>query len=127
MSSIEPRIANIPVAATAPENRPARTVVVIHEIPVRRDEPPPSPIAPEAPPEAEPPQARGRHRARDSSWLQVLERGLSSWPVSLRLAVLLAVLLTGTATLAAAVGVAGQLLLIGLSLARRRQRNSVAG
>jgi hypothetical protein len=123
MPSIEPRIANIPVAATAPENRPARTVVVIHDIPVRCDEPPP----PAVPPEAEPPQARGRHRARDSSWLQVLERGLSSWPITLRLAVLVAVLLTGTATLAAALGLAGQLLLIGLSLARRWQRNSVAG
>jgi hypothetical protein len=118
MPSIEPRIANIPVVDSAPENRPARTVVVIHEIPDRRDEPPPPVILPEP----EQPQAKGRHRAHDPSWLQVLERGLSSWPVTLRLVVLLAVLLTGTATLAAALGLAGQLLLVGLSLARRRQR-----
>jgi hypothetical protein len=123
MPSIEPRIANIPVADSAPENRPARTVVVIHEIPDRRDEPLPPVILPEP----EQPQAKGRHRAQDHSWLQVLERGLSSWPVTLRLVVLLAVLLTGTATLAAALGLAGQLLLVGLSLARRRQRNAVAG
>jgi hypothetical protein len=67
----------------------------------------------------------GRHQLVDHSWLGFAERVLQSWPITVRLAVLVLVLITGTAALAAAVGVVGQLALAGLGLRAhwlRRQR-----
>lgn len=46
---------------------------------------------------------------------------LGSWPITLRLAFLFLVLVTGTAELAAAVGVVGQLVLAGIALRTQRQ------
>lgn len=64
----------------------------------------------------------GRHHLRDHSWLGLVERVLLSWPVTLRLALLIAVLVTGTAALAAVVGVVGQVLLALLGLRTQRLR-----
>lgn len=66
----------------------------------------------------------GRHRVENGSWRSLAERVLHPWPVSLRLAVLLVVLATGTATAAAAIGFAGQLLVaaLGLRIHRRHRR-----
>jgi len=64
-----------------------------------------------------------KHQLDDPTWLGLLERVLYSWPITVRLVVLLAVVLTGTAALAAIVGVGGQLLLAALSLRARRGRS----
>jgi hypothetical protein len=63
-----------------------------------------------------------RHHRRDASWLGLAERVLHSWPITLRLAVLVVVLATGTAAVAAVVGVAGQLFLAGLGLRAHHRR-----
>lgn len=62
----------------------------------------------------------GRHRLDDTSWLGLLERVLCSWPITLRVALLLVILLTGTAAIATAVGIVGQLLLAALCYRARR-------
>ncbi|HEV7647308.1 MAG TPA: hypothetical protein VGP26_04025 [Actinophytocola sp.] len=68
----------------------------------------------------------GRHHVDESSWLDVAERVLHSWPITLRLAILMVVLATGTAVVAAVVGVACQLALAGLGIrARVRRRRRV--
>ncbi|OXM53711.1 hypothetical protein CFP71_21090 [Amycolatopsis thailandensis] len=46
---------------------------------------------------------------------------MQSWPPTLRLALLIAVVLTGTAAIAATLGIGGQLALIALSLVERRR------
>jgi hypothetical protein len=66
--------------------------------------------------------AGGRHRLDDSPWLDLLERVLTSWPITLRVTVLLVVLVTGTAAVAATLGIGGQLLLGTLGLHARRGR-----
>jgi hypothetical protein len=53
-----------------------------------------------------------RHRAEGRSWPATLERVLRTWPTTLRLALLLAILLAGLAAIAAAAGLASPLLLI---------------
>jgi hypothetical protein len=53
-----------------------------------------------------------RHRAEDRSWTATLERVLRSWPTTLRLALLLAILLTGLAAIVAAAGLVSPLLLL---------------
>jgi hypothetical protein len=63
-----------------------------------------------------------RHHRKEASWLGLAERVLHSWPITLRLAVLVVVLATGTAAVAAAVGVAGQLFLAGIGLRAHRRR-----
>ena len=65
----------------------------------------------------------GKHQLDDPTWLSLLERVLYSWPITVRLVVLVAVVLTGTAALAATLGVGGQLLLAVLSLRARWTRN----
>lgn len=65
------------------------------------------------------PRRRGRHELADRPWFDLAERMLHSWPITLRVAVLMAVLLTGTAAVAAALGVGGQLLLAALGLRTR--------
>lgn len=62
---------------------------------------------------------RGRHQLADRPWFDLAERVLYSWPITLRVVVLLVVLFTGTAALAAALGVGGQLLLAALGLRTR--------
>jgi hypothetical protein len=69
-----------------------------------------------------------RHHRKDASWPALAERVLHSWPITLRLAVLVVVLATGTAAVAAVVGVAGQLFLAGLGLrAHRLRRRRLSG
>ncbi|MBB5851352.1 hypothetical protein ACFQ05_39315 [Amycolatopsis umgeniensis] len=75
-------------------------------------------------PEPEPKHRRdrsGRHELVDATWFGRLERLLQSWPPTLRLALLIAVVLTGTAAIAATLGIGGQLALIALSLVERRK------
>ena len=97
-----------------------RITVVIHDYgncPL--DEPPVAVVLPARP-------AGGRHRAPEPSGWEVADRVLGSWPITLRLAFLFLVLITGTAVLAATVGVVGQLVLAGLALRtqRRHQRRT---
>ncbi|MPZ84031.1 MAG: hypothetical protein GEV28_28005 [Actinophytocola sp.] len=69
----------------------------------------------------------GRHRAGADSWMDLAERSLQSWPITLRVALLLVVLFTGTAAVAAVLGVAGQLVLAALGLrAHQRHRRRLA-
>jgi hypothetical protein len=71
---------------------------------------------------------RGQHELESRTWLDLAERVLYSWPITLRVAALLAILLTGTAAVAAALGVGGQLLLAALALRTRlnsRRRTAV--
>lgn len=65
--------------------------------------------------------AGGRHRVPEPSGWEIADRVLGSWPVALRLAFLFLVLVTGTAVLAAAVGVVGQLVLAGIALRTQRR------
>lgn len=115
MSSIERQPAINP-----PEDRddgPARTVVVVH---AGRPEP-------EHAQEGADRARAGRHRVGGGSWLDLVERSLQSWPITLRVALLLVVLFTGTAAVAAVLGVAGQLVLAGLGLrAHQRHRRRLA-
>jgi hypothetical protein len=67
------------------------------------------------------PTSRGRHHRPTESWLDLAESALHSWPVTLRVTLLVTVLLTGTAAVAAAVGVVGQILLAFLALRAQRQ------
>jgi hypothetical protein len=71
---------------------------MIHPIPLPREESA-IPAAPQ----------RGRHR---NSWPGFADKVLQSWPATLRLAVLLAILLAGLAMIAAAIGIATPLLLV---------------
>ena len=64
----------------------------------------------------------GRHGLVDSTWFGRLERLLQSWPITLRLVLLVAVVLTGTAAVAATLGIGGQLLLAALSVRAERER-----
>jgi len=64
-------------------------------------------------------QPGGRHELIDSTWFGRLERLLQSWPITLRLALLVAVVLTGTAAVAATLGIGGQLALAALGLRAR--------
>jgi hypothetical protein len=101
-------------------NTPQRTriTVVIHEFGDRSLEE--SDVAP-AVPRAGVRPAGGRHRAPESAW-DFADRVLGSWPIALRLAFLFLVLITGTAVLAAAVGVVGQLVLAGIAFRTQRRR-----
>ena len=112
-------------------SRPERSTVVIHEFP-------PTPLRPGVEPSTilaqrdprRPGHLRqggtGRHHLEESSWLDVAERVLHAWPITLRLAVLTIVLATGTAVTAAVVGVVCQLALAALGIrARIRRRGRV--
>lgn len=96
-----------------------RTItVVVHECPL--EEPTVILVVPAS-------RVGGRHRAPEPSVWHVADRVVGSWPITLRVAFLFLVLITGTAVLAAAVGVVGQLLLAGFALrARRRDRRRMA-
>ena len=103
-----------------------RIAVVVHDFGA---EVPPRLAAPTEPsdhrhPETDRVTGGGRHRRPTESWLDVLEGALNSWPVTLRLAVLIVVLATGAAAVAAAVGVVGQLLLTALGLRAHRQHQA---
>ena len=65
----------------------------------------------------------GKHRLEESTWLGLADRVLTSWPITLRLALLVAVVLTGTAAVAATLGIGGQLALAALNLRARRARH----
>lgn len=54
--------------------------------------------------------------ARPEPWLDLVTKALSSWPTTLRLSVLSLAIAAGTALVAAAVGVTGQLALAALGL-----------
>jgi hypothetical protein len=108
--------------------RPERITVVIHAFTPARIRPAPDPPFPDPP--AIPAQEdrrrghrrqgdTGRHHLDESSWLDVAERVLHAWPITVRLAMLMVVLATGTAAVAALVGVACQLALAGLGLRSR--------
>jgi hypothetical protein len=71
-----------------------------------------------APPEPRPQRQRGRHRrTRSSSWACLVERVLGGWPMTLRAALLLLILLSGLVVgLLLGLGVDGTAFLTGLSL-----------
>lgn len=69
----------------------------------------------------------GRHHRPITSWYDLVERALHSWPVTLRIAVLLLVLLTGTAELAARIGLSGQTVVIVLEAWYHVRRRRVRG
>jgi hypothetical protein len=126
-----PQPINPPEPATGTLERPERSTVVIHAFPGSRIRPAPDPPAeePTARERRRPgylrPADSGRHHLDESSWLDLAERVLHSWPISLRLAILMVVLATGTAAVAAVVGVVCQLALAGLGIrawVRRRRR-----
>jgi hypothetical protein len=60
------------------------------------------------------PRRNGRHHRPVTSWYDLAARLLQSWPSTLRIAVLLLVVLTGTAELAAKIGLSGQTVVIAL-------------
>ncbi|SFO06418.1 hypothetical protein [Amycolatopsis rubida] len=112
-------------------NRVPRVTLVIHNAPagLQNGDGKSSNPAPKAKPSAVTPSVTaskrgkgrgGRHELADTTWLGRLERLLQSWPVTLRLALLIVVVLTGTAAIAATLGIGGQLALVVLSLAQRR-------
>jgi hypothetical protein len=112
--------------------RPERMTVVIHAFTPSRIRPAPDPPFPDPPAQEGRRTGRrrqgdtGRHHLDESSWLDVAERVLHAWPITARLAVLTVVLATGTAMMAALVGVACQLALAGLGVrARIRGRRRV--
>lgn len=115
--------------------RPERITVVIHAFTPARIRPArgPFPDPPAIPGQRDrrlPGSRRqgdtGRHHLDESSWLDVAERVLHAWPITVRLAMLMIVLATGTAAVAALVGVVCQLALAGLGLrARVRGRRRV--
>lgn len=123
---------NPPEPAAAAVDRPERVTVVIHAFTPNRIRPAPGPRAATGTPMAHERSRRqrqadtGRHHLDESSWLDVAERVLHSWPITVRLAALMIVLATGTAAVAAVVGVACQLALAGLGIrARVRRRRRV--
>ncbi len=104
-----------------------RITLVIHGSPTGRRLPPepaaehvPEPVAEKAP--AARRERGGQHEFVDTTWFGRLERLLQSWPITFRLVLLVAVVLTGTAAVAATLGIGGQLALIALSLVERRRR-----
>ena len=54
----------------------------------------------------------GRHRRTLTSWYDLVGRILQSWSLTLRIAILVLVVVTGTAELAAKIGLSGQILII---------------
>jgi hypothetical protein len=103
MTIIEPHSPINPADDTNPDD----SEVVIQPIPLPRDG-------------AAARRPRGRHRVEDRSWPATIERILRSWPVTLRTALLLAVLLLGIAAIAAASGLAGPLLFVAGGYQARR-------
>ena len=125
---------NPPEPAAPAVDPPERVTVVIHAFTPNRIPPAPSPPGATGEPTAHerprPGRQRqpdtGRHHLDESSWLDVAERVLNSWPITVRLAALMIVLATGTAAVAAVVGVVCQLVLAGLGIrARVRRRRRV--
>ncbi len=113
-----------PAEASGPSpQRVPRITIFIHNLPDGPDRPAAvlvNPAAMTRQPSTPPRRSRGgRHQLDSSPWLDLAERILCSWPITLRVTVLLAVLLTGTAALAAALGIGGQLLLAALGLQAR--------
>lgn len=114
---------------SASPQRAPRITVVIHNAP---DRPAasvtpavrllkPVPAAQSQPTEESPAKRNaGKHRMEEPTWLGLLERVLYSWPITLRVALLVVVVLTGTAAVAATIGIGGQLLLAALGLRARR-------
>lgn len=109
---------------TSPQRVRRRTVAIhdlLHEpIQQRRSEPTESSNVPSRSKQMK--RGRGRHELDDRTWLGLTERVVHSWPIPIRLVLLMGVLLTGTTEEAAAVGMAAQLLLALLSLLGRRRR-----
>src|SRR4051794_29157896 len=99
--------------------------VVIHAFTPSRIRPAPDPPFPDPPAQEGRRTGRrrqgdtGQHHLDESSWLDVAERVLHAWPITARLAVLTVVLATGTAMVAALVGVACQLALAALGVRAR--------
>lgn len=58
----------------------------------------------------------GRHHRPVESWYDLVGRILHSWPLTFRIAILILVVLTGTAELAAKIGLSGQVLAIALNI-----------
>jgi hypothetical protein len=56
----------------------------------------------------------GRHHRPVAPWYDLLSRATQSWSLTLRVAILLLVVLTGTAELAAKIGLSGQAIAIAL-------------
>jgi hypothetical protein len=117
--SIEPASKIIPAEGPAalPPSTP-RTVIIIHAGPWSHGN---RQASLPAKPRRQSPRRGGKHRADDSSLLDLPERVLTSWPITLRLALLLLILLTGTAVIAAAAGLVNEFLLAALSYCIRHK------
>jgi hypothetical protein len=96
-----------------------RITVIIHDF-AQEPTAPRLALPPDTQPATRKGRRRGRHELHDRTWLDLLERVLCSWPITLRVVVLLVVLLTGTAAAAMTLGVGGQLLFAALGLYARR-------
>lgn len=118
----------------ASPHRVPRITVILHDLPVNPTGSGGFPTSPRLRPALEDsrkdvrtPRRRrrrtksGRHQLEDRTWLGLLERVLQSWPITLRVVLLLAVLITGTVVIAAVLGVAGQLLLAVLGFRAQRR------
>lgn len=73
------------------------------------------------------PHGSGRHHRQCTSWYDLVARLFQSWPITLRIAVLLLVVLTGTAELAAKIGLSGQTIAIALEAWYCSRRRRVRG
>lgn len=69
----------------------------------------------------------GRHHRPVASWYELVGRVLQSWPLTLRIAILILVVLTGTAELAAKIGLSGQVLAILLNIWYWTRRRTCGG
>lgn len=58
--------------------------------------------------------APGRHHRRVRPWYDLVSRATQSWSLTLRVAILLLVVLTGTAAIAAKIGLSAQAIVIAL-------------
>lgn len=64
----------------------------------------------------------GRHRQEGRSWLDLVDDVMRSWPLTLRVVVLIFAIATGSTAVVMALGVVGQLALAGLAAGGRQER-----
>lgn len=120
-----------------PKESPAtleRVVIVIHPstqpecpVPARRTAPREDSRQPEQPSKQRPEQPTdrprgGRHRRDEQSWLHLADDVVRSWPLTLRVVVLILAIATGSTAVVMALGVVGQLALAGLAARGREER-----
>ncbi len=64
----------------------------------------------------------GRHRRPEGSWLHLVDDIVRSWPLTLRVVVLILAIATGSTAIVMTLGVAGQLALAALAAQGREER-----